>query len=73
MRRRRRRPRLAGCTGAWLWQTRVVTRSSTGIFQRSEISIAGEREIVGFLRVGGLQHRHARGHGVMAIVLFVLA
>ena len=29
-----------GSTGDCVWQTRVVTRSNTGIFQRSEISIA---------------------------------
>ncbi len=32
-----------------------------------------EREVVSFLRVGRLQHRHSGGHGVTAVVLFVLA
>ena len=40
MRRGRGQRGGAGRTGACVWQTRVVTRSSTGIFQRSEISMA---------------------------------
>ena len=32
-----------------------------------------QREVVGFLGVGGLQHRHSGRHGVAAIVLFILA
>ena len=33
----------------------------------------GEREVVGFLGVGRLQHRHGGGDGVTAVVLLVLA
>ena len=32
----------------------------------------GQREIVGLLRIGRLEHRHAGRHGVAAIVLLVL-
>ena len=33
----------------------------------------GKQEIVGFLRIGRLEHRHAGGDGVTAVVLLVLA
>ena len=55
------------------WQTRVVIRSSTGSCQRSRQLERGEREVVGLLRVGRLEHRQARGDRVAAVVLLVLA
>jgi hypothetical protein len=62
-----------GRTGVCVWQTRVVGRSITTMLPAFGKFIGGEREIVGFLRVGRLEHRDASGDGIAAVVLLVLA
>ena len=65
-------PRSPTVTSALTWLMRVVMRRITGTWKFSEKSKASLRHLVGFLRIGRLEHRQVREAAPVARVLLVL-
>jgi hypothetical protein len=65
------RKRSPTVTSPLTWQMRVVRRRITGTWKLSDSSKAA-RHVVGFLGIGGLEHRHVREAAPEARILLVL-